>query len=227
MGSSRSTPLPGVLMLLGLAACQDPASIASPSEDPAAAPPGISLSLSSTPSFSGAAFFGGGGDQYGTAVAANAAGVHVAGYQHPTLGGILLQYTDPPGAAPTWSAAQLGTVFTALALHATTVYPIGYANPPVCGATDGVGGTEGKTMLARYTLAGGSIGCRSHNWFPYTGHENWYGGLGVVESGTPVVYATGFAELRPCSRPGSTGCPRIQSAAPGRPAPGESRRPHR
>jgi hypothetical protein len=180
-------------MLLGLAACQDPASIASPSDDPVATAPGISLSLSSSPGFSGATFFGGSGDQFGTAIALNGSGVHAAGYDG-AAGGILLQYSDPPGTLPTWDVTLPGTFFTALALHPAKAYPIGFANPPACGATDGAGDTEGKTMLAQYTTAGVFIGCASHNWFPYRGGEFWQGGLGTVESGTPFEYATGWAE---------------------------------
>ncbi|MGH9938228.1 MAG: hypothetical protein ACREAM_18450, partial [Blastocatellia bacterium] len=146
------------------------------------------------PSFQSATFFGGAGDQRGNAIGVNSSGIYLAGYTEVGgVHGLLVKYATPPG-SPVWNAQLNNTHFLSLGLSATHVYPVGAAAPPVCGASDGVGDTERKSLLARYDTAGSFQVCGSTNYFPYRGHENYNAAVTVVESGSPFVYTGGWAE---------------------------------
>jgi hypothetical protein len=141
-----------------------------------------------------ATFFGGADDQRGSAIAINGSDLYVAGYtQSPTVDGLLVKYGLPPG-PPVWSAIHTGANFNGLALTASTAYPVGQAAPPVCGASDGVGDTERKSLLDRYSGSGALIGCGSLNFFPYRGIEYYLTARAVNESSSDFVYAAGQAE---------------------------------
>lgn len=145
------------------------------------------------PTLDASVFFGGAGSQKGVAVDVNGSSVYVTGhFDGPPM--VLLSYdTDLNG--PAWSQSLAGVYAQGLASTATRVFPVGVANPPACGASDGVGGTEGKPLFARYDAAGtGLIGCGSENYFPYRGGEYYYAARAVDEGGVPYVYATGWAE---------------------------------
>jgi hypothetical protein len=145
------------------------------------------------PTLDASVFFGGAGSQRGVAVDVNGSSVYAtAHFDGPP--NLLVSYdTDLNG--PAWSELLPGTYAQGLASTATHVFPVGVANPPSCGASDGVGDTEGKPLFARYDAAGaGLIGCGSENYFPYRGGEYYHAARAVNESGTPYVYATGWAE---------------------------------
>lgn len=145
------------------------------------------------PALDASVFFGGSGSQRGVAVDVNGSSVYAtAHFEGPP--NLLVSYdTDLTG--PTWSALLAGTYAQGLASTATHVFPVGAANPPACGASDGVGDTEGKPLFARYDAGGtGLIGCGSENYFPYRGGEYYYAARAATEGGTPYVYATGWAE---------------------------------
>jgi hypothetical protein len=146
------------------------------------------------PVLQSATFFGGANDQRGSAVAIDGADLYVAGYtQSPTVDGLLVKYGLPPG-APVWSNIHSGTHYNGIALNPSTVYGVGAAQPPVCGASDGAGDTERKVLLDRYTRSDTFIGCGSLNFFPYRGIEYYLTAKAVNESGTDFVYAAGQAE---------------------------------
>jgi hypothetical protein len=145
------------------------------------------------PSLTSATFFGGSGDQLGNGIAIVGADAYVSGYDQGGPDALLVKYGLPPG-SPVWNAMLANTFATALAVTSTTAYVVGGALPPTCGASDGVGDAESKSLLARYGAGGGSLGCGSANFFPYRGGEYYFAALTLVESGTPFVYAGGQAE---------------------------------
>jgi parallel beta-helix repeat protein len=144
-------------------------------------------------------FQGGAGDQRGDDLflATASAGSHpawMAGADNNSGSSLLVGYeltTFSPSAYPTISP---NASFDGVTQSGSTVYTVGGALPPTCGASDGVGGTEGKSLFARYTTAGASIACQSVNFFPYRGGEGYTDIVAVTESGTPYVYAVGSAE---------------------------------
>jgi hypothetical protein len=148
-------------------------------------------SAQTAPSFQSAIFYGGAGDQRAVSIGISGANIFVAGTDQSN--GLLLKYGTPPG-APLSNHSLANTHFNALALSSTDVYPVGGASPPVCGASDGVGDTERKSLLARYSSAVSFNGCGSTNFFPYRGHEGYNAAVAVTESGSPFIYAGGWAE---------------------------------
>lgn len=137
------------------------------------------------------AFFGGSGNQRGTAISVIGSDVYVAGQSGNA--GLLLRYA-PTLAAPVWNTAANNIFFNSLATSLTTVYPVGGAIPPTCGASDGAGDTEAKSALARYTPAGALQGCQSPNFFTYRGGESYGSVLLATEGASEVVYAAGQGE---------------------------------
>ena len=138
-----------------------------------------------TPNLASATFFGGAGDQVGNALAITGGMVYVGG-----ASGQFVRFAIPPG-APTASSVLTGGFFQGMTATITTVYPVGSALPPVCGASDGVGDTEGKSFVALYDAANANfVNCFSTNVFPYRGGES-YGG--VVTDGSHL-YAMGTGE---------------------------------
>jgi parallel beta-helix repeat protein len=142
-------------------------------------------------------FQGGAGDQRSADlyIAAAGGGSHqawVAGTDGPN--GLLIGYELTTFSSSFYTTLSSNAGFEGLTQSGSTVYPVGGALPPTCGASDGVGDTEGKSILARYTTGGVSIGCQSTNFFPYRGGEGNSHTIAVTESGTPYVYVTSHAE---------------------------------
>lgn len=144
------------------------------------------------PALASMVFFGGSGDQLGSGIAIVGASAYVSGSGVGPIG-LLMKFGLPP-ASPVWSATLASTDFVAVAANPTTAFPVGGAVPTTCGASDGSGDTERKSLLARYGAGGGLLGCGSTNFFPYRGHEYYSAALTLLESGTPFVYAGGQAE---------------------------------
>ena len=139
----------------------------------------------STVTLSNSVFYGGAGDQNGGSLVITGGQLYVGGGE-----GEFVRYAVPPS-APTASSALAGGFLQSLTANASTVYAVGGATPPVCGASDGVGDTEPKSIIALYGTADASLSnCLSTNVFPYRGGES-YGG--VVTDGT-YLYAMGTAE---------------------------------
>jgi len=178
-------------LLLGIVAC-DTGEVTAPAGSPTL--PALLVSASSAPTLLSASFVGGAGDQRGLAAATESGAIYAAGFdQVAGLHGLLVKFDTPP-AIPAWSVVTPNVHFNGLALHPGAPHPVGQAAPPTCGASDGAGDTERKTLLARYDGAGSLLGCRSENFFPYRGIEYYLAGLPTTEGGNPFVYAAGQAE---------------------------------
>jgi len=139
------------------------------------------------PSLIASTFSGGAGDQSGRAIWVSPSdnAIYLGG-----ANGELVRYGIPQG-TPAWNTKLNGASYLGLTSIGTTVYAVGTAMPPTCGASDGVGDTEPKSLLSRHVSSTGAlIDCRSPNFFPYRGYENY---KAVVDS-IPFVYATGFGE---------------------------------
>ena len=149
--------------------------------------PQFSLGATAAPSLAATILVGGPGDQRGLAVSTDASAVYTAGANAPH--GLLVKFGIPP-AGPVWTKVEPRAYLKALALSEGVVYAIGDVWPGYCGASDGRGGTEAKTLLARYDASGSLLNCRSENYFPYRGYE-WYEAALAVP---PFVYAAGYAE---------------------------------
>ena len=155
----------------------------------ALARPGAAVLL---PAFESATYFGGAGHEGGTALDISGSDIYVVGTSGSNA--LLIKYAIPPS-APAWNTTLAGnTYFNAVGLSSTTVYAAGWARPPACGASDGVGGTEVKSALARYSLSGALLGCQSPNFFTYTGGEIYRELLTVKEGSDDVVYVAGYGE---------------------------------
>ncbi|HXU35479.1 MAG TPA: LamG-like jellyroll fold domain-containing protein, partial [Blastocatellia bacterium] len=142
-------------------------------------------------------FQGGAGDQRSADlyIAQAGAGSHkawTAGTDGPNA--LLIGYELTTFSSSFYTTLSSNAGFEGLTQSGSTVYPVGGASPPTCGASDGVGDTEGKSILARYTTGGAAIGCQSTNFFPYRGGESNSHAIAVTESGTPYVYVTSRAE---------------------------------
>ncbi|MFN0167969.1 MAG: hypothetical protein ACKV22_16210 [Bryobacteraceae bacterium] len=78
-----------------------------------------------------------------------------------------------------------------MASTSSVIYPVGAGVPPNCGASDGVGDTEAKSVVARFDVATGNFsGCQAVNFFPYRGGEGYNAAL--VDGS--FLYITGTAE---------------------------------
>lgn len=157
-----------------------------------------------------ATYFGGTGDERGTSLAIRGSDLYVAGSRGggdlcQTLEALLLRYSIPSLGLAWHATLPRYSYFTGVAPSADIVYAVGGAKPPICGAQDGVGGTEEKALLAWYNASGGLLGCQSPNFFTYTGCEGygvcpWWSEAGgspviVVEEGSSrAVYAVGYAQ---------------------------------
>jgi parallel beta-helix repeat protein len=156
------------------------------------------VGILATPTLKRSDFQGGIGDQRGAGLYVSAGGsgparAFVAGTgTGPT--GLLIGYDLTTFSASSFTPPGMNTLFEGVTLSGNTLYPVGNALPPTCGASDGAGDTEGKTLLARYTTGGTFIGCQSANFFPYRGGETYHHALAVTESGTPYIYAASSAE---------------------------------
>ena len=148
------------------------------------------------PALQSVEFFGGSGDQRAASVVSDGAHLYAFGTTCFTVacslftaGSLAIDYPLPLG-APGWSAGSVGSFFHGGTLDASSLFPVGSAVPSACGASDGVGSTEAKSLVARYDTSGTLLGCGSPNFFPYRGWEEYYGAVSVA----PFVYATGYAE---------------------------------
>lgn len=161
----------------------------------------------SPPTLASQIFFGGPGDQRGTAIAIRGGGLFVTGNQQPesqgpSAAGFILRYATPPGAAPVWSRAfGFGTNFFGVAATDEGVYAAGHNFSLT---TDNVGGKEVKGILAKFPLdgsagpaTGGASWLATPNYFVYTGVEIFSALTTAQEAGGPVVYAAGGGQ--PCS----------------------------
>jgi hypothetical protein len=150
------------------------------------------------PTLQSAMFFGGAGDQRGTTVTALNGQIYVGGSEALAggAGALLVRYSIPPGAPLGSTTLPIHTYFSALTATPESVYAAGNARPPTCGATDILGGTEDKTVLALFGADDGSfVNCQSPKIFPgYDGGETFYAVQTLMESGSPMVYAAGGAE---------------------------------
>jgi hypothetical protein len=143
-------------------------------------------------------FAGGAGDQSGH-------GLYIPGgvlsaNRHAAISGVngtsslLLDY-DLTNFTPTFFPTLGANTYLEMpTLAGSTLFTVGGALPPQCGASDGVGDTESKTVFARYTTGGTFLGCQSANFFPYRGSEGHHAVLTVNEGGTDFIYTTSFAE---------------------------------
>jgi hypothetical protein len=128
---------------------------------------------------------GGAGDQTGLAVSISGGNIYVGGDP-----GEFVRFAVPP-TTPTASSVLSGGYFFGMTSTGTTVYPVGGAVPPNCGASDGVGDTEGKSMVALYDASSAAfVNCQSTNFFPYRGGEGYNA---AVNDGSNL-YAAGSGE---------------------------------
>jgi hypothetical protein len=151
------------------------------------------------PTLQGATFFGGAGDQRGTAAAILNNQIYVGG--SGVIGGYwsgarLVRYSIPPGAPLGSTTLPTHTYFEDLTPTAESVYAVGNARPPTCGATDLRGDTEDKSVLAQFDADDGAfVSCQSPKIFPgYDGGETFSAVQTLMESGSPMIYAAGAAE---------------------------------
>src|SRR6266571_2245947 len=139
------------------------------------------------PSLKSSTFFGGAGDQSGRAVhiSLNDNAIYLGGEN-----GEIVRYGIPP-AARVWDTQLNGALYLGLTSVGTTLYAVGEATPPTCGASDGRLETEAKSLVSLYASVTGALhGCRSANFFPYQGLETY---KAAVYS-NPFLYATGIGE---------------------------------
>jgi len=160
------------------------------------------------PTLESATFYGGSGDQRGTAIAVSGGAVYLSGniqpenYMSSSSNALVLKYALPPGPSPVWlKVFDYGTHFSGIAATNEGVYA-GGANYSL--SWDGVGGKETKSIAAKFRLdgipdagPGGSIWVNTPNFFAYTGAELHYGLTSALEGGSPVIYAAGGGQ--PCS----------------------------
>jgi cysteine-rich repeat protein len=159
------------------------------------------------PSLSSAAFFGGPADQRGTGVAAGGGALYVSGDVQPETGNasdaaLVLKYALPSGPSPVWARPYgFGTNFYAVAATNEGVYAGGFNYSLT---TDGVGGKEIKSFLAKFApdgsngpAPGGATWLAMPHFFAYTGSEFFLAASSAVESGSSFIYAVGGGQ--PCS----------------------------
>jgi hypothetical protein len=136
--------------------------------------------------------FGGPGDQYGHAIVVQGDQVIVGGYN-----ALLRSYSIPISSTPQWHLAEPVLTYKdpyCLVTTSSDIYSVGLAFPPTCGASDGAGGTEFKSMFGKYLLDGFPIFCSSYNFFPYRGYELYYAAAASNEGGIDYIYAGGTAQ---------------------------------
>ena len=148
-------------------------------------------------------FFGGSGDQRGTAIAMNAGALFVSGNvqpesQSPGATALVLRYATPTanGVAPVWSRTfGFGTTFFGIAATNEGVYPVGW-NYSL--SNDPVGGKEVKSIAAKFAPdgssgpgPGGSQWVRTPNIYGYSGVEAFQTATTADIGGTTYLYAGG------------------------------------
>lgn len=159
------------------------------------------------PALASSTFFGGSGDQRGTAITAGGGGLYVVGNvqpqnQNPGDSALVLKYALPPDPSPVWSRTfHSGSVLFGAAATSEGLYGVGWSYDL---SDDGVGGKEVKSLLAKFALDGssgpgphGATLYNAPNFFSYRGVESLSGAISVMEGGSPFVYAAGGGQ--PCS----------------------------
>src|SRR5919198_2322352 len=169
---------------------------------------GVQSSQQIVPLAAAATFFGGAGDQRGTAVAADGGAVFVTA-NGPASDAYVVRYPADfaAAAAPTWSRSfDFGTQFLGITATNEGVYA-GGQNYSL--TNDPVGGKEAKTFLAKFAPDGSSgSGPGGSTWvtggpgnlgpfFAYSGTEVFGDVRAAVEGGSTFVYAAGGGQ--PCS----------------------------
>lgn len=142
----------------------------------------------------GSTFFGGAGDQRGTGIAIVDDNLYLSGTNNSNQTGMLLGYGIPPAAPVATTSLQSSTALNAVAASPAGVFSVGRAIPPAYGASDAIGGKEGKTLLARFAVGGSFLGAQSANFFSHSGDEDFWSVLTTNDAGAPFVYATGLAQ---------------------------------
>lgn len=189
----RPFAIVGTLALPALWACETPTSAARSGDNHEVVRSATAANVVTPPTLVSATFFGGAGDQVGDAITVAPSGIHLAGSDASGPTALLVAYGLPPS-VPLWNATLPTSYFSGVALAGSTLFAVGDARPPTCGAYDGIGSTEPKTILARISIAGALLGCGSQNLFPYSGNEDYTDAVASMEGGVPFVYATGGAE---------------------------------
>jgi hypothetical protein len=167
------------------------------------------------PTLVNACFYGGAGDQRGTAIVITNGGVFVCGNVQPESQSasdtaLVLRYNLPFTNAPAWSRTfDSGSLFYGITATAEGVYAGGWSYSLTY---DPVGGKEDKAIVSKFAQDGssgpgpnGSIWTAGSNgtnaplgaFFSYSGLESFQASGSVNESGTDYIYAVGGGQ--PCS----------------------------
>lgn len=163
--------------------------------------------FSQAPTLTSSAFYGGAGDQRGTAIAVGGGALYISGNvqpesQSPSDTALVLKYALPSGPSPVWARSYgFGTDFFGITATNEGVYAAGQNYSLT---TDGVGGKEDKSILAKFApdgsdgpAPGGALWLGLPHFFPYTGVESFQAATTAVEGGSPFIYAVGGGQ--PCS----------------------------
>lgn len=147
-----------------------------------------------TPTLASSSYFGGPGEQRAAIVVINGAEEYAIGSSAAVAKGIVTQF-----APSTWDATFGGTSawYGGAASPAGGVYAVGQCVPPACGAVDGVGGTEAKAGIVKYSSVGSLEFSKSPHFFAYSGTEYLLAATTTIEGGLTYVYGIGGGE--PCS----------------------------
>jgi hypothetical protein len=163
--------------------------------------------MAQAPTLTSITFYGGAGDQRGTAIAVGGGALYVSGNVQPESQSasdtaLVLKYALPFGPSPVWARSYgFGTDFFGIAATDEGVYAGGWNYSLT---TDNVGGKESKCILAKFApdgsngpAPGGALWLALPNFFAYTGAELLHSATTTVEGGSPVNYSVGLAQ--PCS----------------------------
>jgi len=133
----------------------------------------------SLPEFKASYLYGGPGHQRAFGLARYGPHLYLSGYGDPyppaPWVGLVVKVNAADGSI-LWTSPQPDqALLYSVATDGTTVFSAGSAYPPACGASDGVGGTEGKSLFAIFRVSDGArTFCTSHNYYPYRGWEEYY-----------------------------------------------------
>jgi hypothetical protein len=163
--------------------------------------------MAQAPTLTSSAFYGGAGDQRGTAIAVGGGGLYISSNVQPETQStsdtaLVLRYALPSGPSPIWARSyDFGTDFFGIAATNEGVYADGWNYSLT---TDNVGDKEVKSILAKFApdgsngaAFGGAIWLGLPHFFAYTGVEILQAATTAVEGGSPVIYAVGGGQ--PCS----------------------------
>jgi hypothetical protein len=137
-------------------------------------------------------FFGGAGDQRGSALSVSGGALFAAGWAGSQ--GLVVRYPLDLS-APVWSVTTpASSGLEGIAVSVNDLFGVGTAFPPACGAADGTGGTEWKVGLARMSVTGAVAGCQSSNFWVYRGTESYFALAPALEGTSRFFYAGGVGE---------------------------------